>query len=238
VTTLRVGDAVAIVRKPAASVVAARRMLARIRQAWTRRQGPKRLRRAVAHGDVHLLLGSSATRFDGWVATDREFLDLLQPSDWTRFFQPASVNAMLAEHVWEHLSASDGLEAARTCWRYLRPGGYLRLAVPDGLHPSATYRSWVQPGGASPGQLGNGHKVLYTYRTLTTTLQQAGFDVRLLEWFDDAGAFHAAPWSPAAGPIRRSRLDSRNVGGALVFTSLIVDAFRPTPGCIKAIHCS
>lgn len=40
-------------------------------------------------------------------------------------------DAFLAEHVWEHLSLEDAHRATRNCYRFLRPGGRLRLAVPD-----------------------------------------------------------------------------------------------------------
>lgn len=39
--------------------------------------------------------------------------------------------SFLAEHVWEHLTLENAHRAARNCYRYLHPGGRLRLAVPD-----------------------------------------------------------------------------------------------------------
>lgn len=41
------------------------------------------------------------------------------------------MSAFSAEHVWEHLSLHDAHRATRNCFRNLRPGGRLRLAVPD-----------------------------------------------------------------------------------------------------------
>jgi predicted SAM-dependent methyltransferase len=50
----------------------------------------------------------------------------------------------------------------------------------------------------------------------------------LLEYFDERGTFHYHDWSPADGMIRRSaRFDSRNVGGHLAYTSIILDAKKP-----------
>jgi predicted SAM-dependent methyltransferase len=49
---------------------------------------------------------------------------------------------MLAEHVWEHLTEEEGLAAARACFKYLSPGGFLRVVVPDGLHPDPAYVEW------------------------------------------------------------------------------------------------
>ena len=207
----------------------ARRTVTKIRRAWNRRVGPQRLRKALARkGDPKIVIGSGATQLgNGWISTDREFLDLLNPADWQRFFQPNTIAAMLAEHVWEHLTLEQGLLAARTCHTYLRPGGYLRLAVPDGFHPDPEYIGWIKVGGRSPMQLANDHKVLYTYKSLSDLLTSAGFQVKLYEYFDENGIFQYQPWDPKAGMIRRSRsFDKRNRGGRLVFTSIILDAIK------------
>jgi len=174
---------------------------------------------------ARIVIGS-ADRYDsGWIPTEMEFLNLLKPGDWDRYFRPHSVEAMLAEHVWEHLTEEEGLDAAKTCFKYLRPGGYLRVAVPDGLHPNPTYLQWVRPGGASPMQKANDHKVLYTYSTLRHVFESAGFRVALYEYFDEAGTFHCQDWDANAGKIWRSRrFDKRNADGDLTFTSIIMDA--------------
>jgi predicted SAM-dependent methyltransferase len=123
-----------------------------------------------------------------------------------------------------------GLQAAQTCFTYLRPGGYLRLAVPDGLHPDQTYIDWVKVGGRSPGQLANGHKVLYTYHTLEALFRSVGFETRFYEYFDDHRQFRFTDWDPAKGHIQRSkRFDKRNRDGQLVFTSIVMDAVKPLP---------
>lgn len=48
------------------------------------------------------------------------------------------VDALVAEHVWEHLSLQDAHRATRNCERHLRPGGRLRIAVPDPAWYSAS----------------------------------------------------------------------------------------------------
>jgi predicted SAM-dependent methyltransferase len=122
----------------------------------------------------------------------------------------------------------EGVAAARTCFNYLKPGGYLRIAVPDGLNPNPEYIEWIRVGGASPGQHRNGHKVLYTYETLSDVLSQAGFRVVLYEYFDHSGRFHFQEWSREQGTIQRSkRYDRRNADGQLRFTSIVADAFKP-----------
>lgn len=186
----------------------------------------KRLRSLPEGVPRRIVIGSSGTCFRGWIATDREVLDLLDDRTWKAFFSPNSLDALLAEHVWEHLSPEEAKTAARTCFAFLRPGGHLRIAVPDGFHPDPGYLDAVKPGGTGPGS--EDHKVLYNVYSLRDVLMHCGFEVRLLEYFDDQGQFHYDDWDPSQGLIRRSRrFDARNSGNSLRYTSLIVDAFKP-----------
>jgi predicted SAM-dependent methyltransferase len=200
----------------------------KIRKAYDRRFGASRLRRRLAASPrTRIVIGTGNKDEPGWIPTQMEFLNLLKPADWERFFQPASIEAMLAEHVWEHLTPEEGSTAARTCFTYLKPGGYLRVAVPDGLHPDPAYHEWVRVGGASPGQIANDHKVLYTYGALKELFERSGFRVVLYEYFDEAGTFHYREWDENAGKIWRSkRFDPRNAGGKLAFTSIVLDAVK------------
>ena len=132
---------------------------------------------------------------------------------------------MLAEHVWEHLTIDQGLEAAQRCFEYLKPGGYLRVAVPDGFHPDELYRHRVRPGGSGAGA--DDHRVLYNHITLADIFEKAGFRVDLLEYFDSEGKFHFVDWNPEDGKINRSwRFDRRNEDGATNYTSIILDAYK------------
>ena len=188
--------------------------------------GPYRLRRFAPQRPLRVVLGASAHFPCGWFATEFEFLDMLKPESWRQWFEPSGVEALLAEHVWEHLSAEQGLRAARLCYEYLKPGGYLRVAVPDGLHPNPDYVEAVRPGGSGAGA--DDHKLLYTHQSLSALFQEAGFEVRLLEYFDEQGEFHAVEWDPQGGFIlRSSRFDPRNQAGQLRYTSVILDAVKP-----------
>lgn len=75
----------------------------------------------------------------GWLHTQEEDLNLLDSGTWKRQFEKESVSAILAEHVWEHLTFAEGVEAAKLCRAYLKQGGYIRCAVPDGYFPDEGY---------------------------------------------------------------------------------------------------
>jgi predicted SAM-dependent methyltransferase len=150
---------------------------------------------------------------------------MLDLNDWNRYFQEGTLDALLAEHVWEHLLMEDGIRAARICHRYLKRGGYLRVAVPDGLFPDPAYIEFVRPGGTGPSAYD--HKELYTYRTLRHIFESAGFNVKLLEYYDEQGQFHQLDWRIEDGKIVRSRrcYTGHSFGGTK-YRSLILDAIK------------
>jgi predicted SAM-dependent methyltransferase len=184
--------------------------------------------KAIVHraNPVRIVIGASGIYEAGWIPTEIGVLDILNPGHWSRVFAENSISAILAEHVWEHLTPEQGLLAACNCLRFLQPGGYLRVAVPDGFHPDPTYIEWVRVGGSGAGA--DDHKVLYTCETFRRLFEDAGFEVKPLEYFDSAGVFHAVKWETAAGMIHRSqRFDERNQNGQLNYTSIIFDARKP-----------
>jgi len=199
----------------------------RARDRWQNAAGRRRFQRQLRAGaPLRIVVGTSGMSLPGWISSDIGYLNLVRPEQWAGYFSPASLEAILAEHVWEHLSLEEGRIAARTCYHFLQPGGYLRVAVPDGFHPDPAYRGWVEVGGVGFGA--DDHKMLYDHQSLGGLFTQAGFAVTLLEYFDAQGEFHAAAWDPADGMIRRSRrFDPRNRGGELRYTSLILDARKP-----------
>jgi predicted SAM-dependent methyltransferase len=175
--------------------------------------------------DLRVIVGSSGTASPGWIATDYPYVNLVDGEGLESSFPVGGVSAFLAEHVWEHLDEVQAAAACRTVHKFLRPGGYIRVAVPDGNHPDPTYIDYCKPGGHGPGA--DDHKVMYTLSTLSRLFESNGFAVRPLEWFDEAGKFHALPWDPAQGLVTRStRFDDRNRDNATAYTSLIIDAFK------------
>ncbi|GIN71893.1 hypothetical protein J14TS2_23680 [Bacillus sp. J14TS2] len=164
-----------------------------------------------------------------WLQTQETELNLLKKADWEGKFTRNSLEAVLAEHVWEHLTYEEGVKAARTCFEFLKPGGYVRCAVPDGFFPNEDYQLSVQVGGPGPkDHPAASHKIVHNYKTITSMFEEAGFNVFLLEYCDERGKFHYNDWDEDQGFIYRSkRFDHRNKNGELGFVSLIVDAIKP-----------
>nr|WP_221269547.1 hypothetical protein [Deinococcus budaensis] len=178
---------------------------------------------------MRVILGAGEQRWDGWIPTGREDLDLLGRSTWEAWFGERRADALLCEHVWEHLTEAQGRAAARLCFDFLKPGGFLRVAVPDANFPDPEYQRTVQVGGPGPADHpAADHQIVYDFRLLMDVFGRAGFEVELLEYCDEAGRFHARDWDVGTGPVYRSRrLDHRNRDGRLGFVSLILDARRP-----------
>jgi predicted SAM-dependent methyltransferase len=184
------------------------------------------LRRQIESNDrIRLALGSSSHCTDGWIAAGCDQFDLVDPASWSWYFQKSSVDAILAENVWEHLSRIEGKTAARNCFQFLRPGGYLRVAVPDEFHPSQQYQNQLR----NDGELGTTSScVLYNHHSFAEVFVSLGFQVRLIEFFDQAGAFHSNQWDVSKGLVQRTLLfDERNITQPFAYTSLVLDAFKP-----------
>ncbi|MFB4166806.1 methyltransferase domain-containing protein [Virgibacillus sp. JSM 102003] len=164
-----------------------------------------------------------------WLQTQEDELNLLRRVDWENQFSTDSLEAVLAEHVWEHLTYEEGEKAARICYEFLKPGGYIRCAVPDVFFPDEDYQEGVQVGGPGPtDHPAASHKIVHNYKTFSSMFEEAGFDVTLLEYCDEEGKFHYNEWDEKKGFIYRSkRFDHRNMNGELGFVSLIVDAVKP-----------
>lgn len=174
---------------------------------------------------LRVMVGSASLYEPGWLSTDVHTLNLLNIDDWEKYFSNSPIDAILGEHVWEHLTKDDGVRAAKICYKYLKRGGYLRVAVPDGFHPSDEYINWVKPGGTGSGA--EDHKIIYNYTSLREVFEKAGFRVNLLEYFDEKGQFNFTHWNENEGKIYRSkRFDERNKDGKLNYTSIILDAIK------------
>jgi predicted SAM-dependent methyltransferase len=164
----------------------------------------------------------------GWIHTQEEELNLIDMTTWNDKFDNNSITAILAEHVWEHLTYQEGIDAAKLCYKYLKPSGYIRCAVPDGYFPDKGYQNIVKVGGPGPkDHPAASHKIVHNYKTLSAIFEAAGYEVNLLEYCDEEGNFHFNEWDDKDGVIFRSKkFDPRNQGDKLVFPSLIIDAIK------------
>jgi len=175
---------------------------------------------------MKVIIGAGETNQSGWRSTQEDELDVLDRSSWGKQFELASIDALLAEHVWEHMSLEDGIKAAKNCYDYLKPGGYIRCAVPDGNFANDWYQNITQVGGPGPkDHPAASHKIVYDYEQFVHVFERAGFRVELLEYCDHEGIFHYNYWNADDGRIGRSlRFDTRNSVDKLGMVSIIIDA--------------
>jgi len=184
-----------------------------------------KIKRAAKRSPLINAIGAGDECAAGWVATDKEHVDVVYPASMSKYFKKDAIDAIVAEHVWEHLTDEQARLAALNCRRYLKSGGHDRIAVPDGYFPDDQYIEMVRPGGSGPGC--DDHNVLYNFRILRDLFSSQEFEVRLLEYWDESGTFHTEPWNAEDGLIRRSaEHDPRNSYCGLRYTSLILDAIR------------
>ena len=166
---------------------------------------------------IRLIVGAGGTTQDGWVSLQQNDLDIRDARSWESKVMPGSVDAVLSEHVFEHLDLN---EATATAW-----------------NPSPNYLNWVAPNSSGERFLKMfrqpdepDHKWLWNYQTLVAFLMSRGFRVVLLEYFDGKGRFHKESWNPENGNIRRCAGSGwSNFLSVVVnapYTSLIVDAIK------------
>jgi predicted SAM-dependent methyltransferase len=182
----------------------------------------------VTEKEIKIVIGAGEyINNPGWVHTQEEELNLLDETTWSKKFDSNTITAILAEHVWEHLTFEEGVDAAKNCHKYLRPSGYVRCAVPDGYFPDKEYQNIVKIGGPGPkNHPAASHKIVHNYHTLTKLFEAAGFQVNLLEYCDEEGNFHFKEWNSEDGVIFRSKkFDPRN-REQMRAPSLILDAIK------------
>src|SRR5690606_36832357 len=142
----------------------------------------------------------------GWLLKQESELNLLKRDNWAKRFNPNTVDAILAEHVWEHRDYAEGKEAACMCYEFLKRGRYIRCAVTHCFFTNEEYHRGVQIGGPGPkDHPAASHKIVHNYKTITKMFEEAGFEVSLLEYCDEVGEFHYNDWDVKKGFIYRSK---------------------------------
>lgn len=195
----------------------------------------------MQHFPLRLTIGSGGLSQPGWIESDSRTplpdrsplvrvmqrtilqLDVTNVTDWETYFFPKTIRAIVCEHVFEHLDDSALCRSLTLCRRFLCRNGRLRIAVPDGNRPDNKYLNAVRP----PA---DGHQQLFTIDSISALLQDVGFRVEPLEYYDRNHKFHRCPWNVSEGLVYRSY--GRDTQQEFQFrdhcyTSIIVDA-RPT----------
>lgn len=175
---------------------------------------------------MKVIIGAGKTEITGWKSTQETELNILKEKDWLKHHNYENLDALLAEHVWEHLTFEEGVQAAQNCYKFLKPGGYIRSAVPAVNFDNAWYQNMVQIGGPGPeDHPASSHKIVYDYKRFVEVYERAGFIVNLLEYCDEEKKFHYNYWNSDDGMIGRSyRYDTRNSESKLEMVSIIIDA--------------
>lgn len=156
----------------------------------------------IPHQKIKIIIGASGTRQKGWIATEKEILDVTNESDWSSLFNKNTISSILAEHVLEHLNMVEIITCLKCAKKYLRKGGIFRIAVPDGYHPSRYVIDLTKVNGLEPGA--DDHKVLLNIDTLKDIGKQTGFKIYPVEYFDKKGIFHSKKYTDKNGRIDRS----------------------------------
>jgi predicted SAM-dependent methyltransferase len=124
-------------------------------------------------------------------AIDFPHVDQVTSIDRLSFLPDASVDVIYNCHVFEHFKRSEVHKVLTEWRRVLRPGGTLRISVPDFACICKVYTEHQKLElviGALFGRqdyLYNIHYTTYDFRTLSATLQEAGFEnVRRYDWRD------------------------------------------------------
>lgn len=171
------------------------------RQSWKFARG-RRIRRYLQNHSIRKLqLGAGFHNPAGWLNSDLMprshdtiFLDITR----TFPFGDNTFDAILCEHLIEHVPYPEARHAVRECLRVLRPGGHLRVSTPDllqllGLYTSRPsdiqkeYSHWITstfvPYAPEPAPcfvINNafrnwGHQFLFDEKTLMALLRLQGF---------------------------------------------------------------
>ena len=179
---------------------------------------------------VKLILGAALTNQVGWLSTNEEWLDISNKRDWRRLFKGRKLlRRAIAEHVFEHLTKEQMINAFQLIYEHLYEGGTLRIAVPDGNHPDQTYRKNTGINGI--GADAADHKQFLSFETLKYELEKVGFKCFQIEGYNKKGELIAKNLPPELGYIHRTRQNKDKFSRQGwefkdAQTSLIVDAYK------------
>lgn len=134
---------------------------------------------------LHLCCG--ANRLEGWDNRDVD-CDIREPLP----YRDNSVDFVFCEHGVEHTTSREAWTLFVECYRVLKPGGVVRIAIPDlsrmSKHMTQEYADAVKKGGHGDGSFQSalkacvfehGHQSVWTGTLLSTFLYAVGFKTTL-----------------------------------------------------------
>jgi predicted SAM-dependent methyltransferase len=178
---------------------------------------------------MRLHIGCGDNYFAGWVHLDMNPLlpnvDALWHSSDGLPCATGTCEFIYSEHFLEHLSVAEGQQFLSECYRALRPGGVVRIAMPDLRESVAQYyenrwreQPWLEKYGYAWIQTGAeylniamrdwGHQWLYDREELRRRMRDVGFTT-----------IHDCDWGVSAVPELCQRETRRE-------TTLICEATR------------
>lgn len=178
-------------------------------------------------GHIKIIVGAAETSQKGWYATNEQWLDIANTHHWKAIFEnKPMLQNVVAEHVFEHLTAVESSVALKNIYDHLAPNGKVRIAVPDGYNPNTEYIKHVEIGGI--GDDAEDHKQLFNSDKLCELLNSAGFEVTLIEGYNKDGVLSQREWNESDGFILRSRQNETAKRWPFPDseTSLIVDGIK------------
>ena len=180
---------------------------------------------------MRFIVGAAETYQAGWFSTNEQWLDITKKTDWDNIFPTKGrVSHILAEHVFEHLTAEQAATALGFMFELLGPEGRVRIAVPDGFNPDPEYIRHVGINGI--GADASDHKQLLNKLSLQTLLADAGFQVEFVEGYTETGELHVRRYDINDGYVLRSRQATHRVTAEGwefkdAQSSLIMDGIKP-----------
>ncbi len=140
---------------------------------------------------MKLNIGSGG-EVEGYVSIDRKQGREAYPLD----YPVNSVDEVRASHILEHFGRGDILKVLKEWVRVLKPGGYLKIAVPDFDYIVAHQDDPQWQGYLFGGQTDEDdyHKSTFTAKLLTSLLWQVGL-VNIETWTDEVPDCHTLPVS-------------------------------------------
>lgn len=179
-------------------------------------------------------------RYEGWIGIDGVYkastdYRVKHVFPYRMRLPENSVDAILSEHFLEHLIEPHVEKVLRDCYRVLKAGGRMRMAVPDFNHPLYEHMR------VSQKDDDKNHKSIWTLDKLSRVIEAAGFDRICPMHFwthrgDESGAgasyqFTERILDESHGIIKRTpKHDRRNKKnrqwGRLHKTSLVIDAIK------------